>query len=152
MPNWCEGTLKVRGKVKDLKKFCLEGLHPVSFFGVEKQPLQLNEYDTLVHKGDCWIENSYRGFVENPEVCFGDFESDEDEEIIYLDSKFAWGIQAERLVETCKKYNVDMRIYAFERGMEFNQEVEIVNGVITKNVEITFDDYQWECIAPELGG
>lgn len=23
MPNWCEGTLKVRGKTKDLKKICV---------------------------------------------------------------------------------------------------------------------------------
>lgn len=152
MPNWCEGTLRVRGKVKDLKRFCLEGLQPVTYLGDKKQPLQLDKYGNIDYKGDCWIENSFRGFAENPEVYFENFESDEDVQVICLDTRFAWGIAADRLVETCKKYNVDMRIYAFERGMEFNQEVEILDGVITKNVEIEFDDYRWDCIAPELGG
>lgn len=32
MPNWCEGTLKIRGKQKDVKRFVLEGLRPVDFF------------------------------------------------------------------------------------------------------------------------
>lgn len=33
MPNWCEGTLKVRGTKENVKKFVLEGLHPVGFMG-----------------------------------------------------------------------------------------------------------------------
>lgn len=152
MPNWCEGTLKVRGKVKDLKKFCLEGLRPIYCLGGEQKPLKLNEYGDLSYSKTCWIENSRRGFVEGIDVCFSDFEEDEDTQIICLDARFAWVITSELLVETCKKYHVDMRIYAFERGMEFNQEVEIVNGKITRDVEITFDDYRWECINPEMGG
>ena len=152
MPNWCEGTLKVRGRVKDLKRFCLEGLQPVTYMGENKPLLQLDKYGDLYYKGECWIEFSFRGFAVNPEVFFQDFDSDEDVEVICLDTKFAWYIEAERLVKTCQKYNVDMRIYAFERGMEFNQEVEIINGVITKDVEIRFDDYRWDCINPELGG
>lgn len=44
MPNWCKGTLKVRGKIDDLKKFVLEGLQPVGLFGEKKPPLKLDEY------------------------------------------------------------------------------------------------------------
>lgn len=51
-----------------------------------------------------------------------------------------------------KKYGVDMRIHAFERGMQFNQIIEIIDGKITKNEEITFDDYYWDCICPTVGG
>lgn len=150
MPNWCEGTLKVRGKVKDLKRFCLEGLKPVNFFGNEEEPLKLNEWGGIEIKKDCWIEHSYRGFVGKSYVDFdGD---DEDTEIICLNARFAWVIEADRLAKTCKKYNVDMKIYAFERGQEFNQDVEIVNGEVTKNNVVEFDDYRWECINPEIGG
>lgn len=28
MPNWCEGTLKVRGTKENVKRFVLEGLPP----------------------------------------------------------------------------------------------------------------------------
>ncbi|MEW4071696.1 hypothetical protein [Bacillus cereus] len=51
-----------------------------------------------------------------------------------------------------KEYNVDIKIYIFGRGMEFNQDVEIYKGEIIKNVEIEFDDYMWECINPNIGG
>ena len=33
MPNWCKGSLKVRGKISDLKKFVQQGLEPVSYIG-----------------------------------------------------------------------------------------------------------------------
>ena len=33
MPNWSKGCLKVRGKAANVKKFVLEGLQPVDFFG-----------------------------------------------------------------------------------------------------------------------
>ena len=51
-----------------------------------------------------------------------------------------------------KKYGVDMRIHAFERGMEFNQIIEIIDGEVTKNEELRFDDYIWDCICPKMGG
>lgn len=61
------------------------------------------------------------------------------------------GIDSSELLETCIKYNVDMKIHAFERGMEFNQVIEIVDGEIIQDKEIQFEDYQWECICPKLG-
>ena len=71
---------------------------------------------------------------------------------IGLDTEFAWGISAEELLNSCKQYNVDMRIHAFERGMQFNQIIEIIDGKITKDEEVEFDDYDWDCICPNLGG
>lgn len=153
MPNWCEGTLKVRGTVEDLKRFVLEGLHPVDFLGEFKEGLKLNEYGNVESNETCYIENVHRGFAKGINAYFSEFE-DDGKEVICFDAKFAWGISAEELLETCKKYNVDMKIYAFERGMEFNQDIEIVDGAIVKDEEITFKgkDYEWECIMPLLGG
>ncbi len=151
MPNWCVGTLKVRGKIEDLKRFVLEGLQPVDFLGEQRPPLKLDKYGYCEYDDSCWIENTHRGFAYDLYIYFDDEEEDEPQ-VIGLNSKFAWGIDAKQLQETCKKYNVDMKIYAFERGMEFNQDIEIVNGEIVKDDKITFDDYEWECINPIIGG
>lgn len=47
MPNWCEGSLKVRGTKENMTKFILEGLHPVGFLGEEHSKLSLDEYGDI---------------------------------------------------------------------------------------------------------
>ena len=93
MPNWCEGTLKVRGTKESVKKFVLEGLHPVGFMGEKHERLSLNEYGDIDSNETCWIENTDRGFVEGVEVYFSEYEDDKIF-IAIFDSKFAWGIDS----------------------------------------------------------
>ena len=151
MPNWSKGCLKVRGKAANVKKFVLEGLKPVDFFGTELPKLELSDLGDVEYDKDCWIEGTTRGFVEN---LYEDFSFAEDDEIFtaLLGAKFAWAVNAEELLALCKKYSVDMKLYAFEKGMEFNQDILIVDGEIRRDEEIKFEDYNWECICPELGG
>ena len=150
MPNWCVGTLRVRGTKENLTKFVLEGLQPVTYFGSETEALKFDDCGCIECKR-CWIKGTYRGFVVDSHVYFDDLK-DEDVTTIGLDIEFAWGISAEELLNSCKQYNVDMRIHAFERGMQFNQIIEIIDGKITKDEEVEFDDYDWDCICPNLGG
>lgn len=149
MPNWCKGTLKVRGTKENLTRFILEGLHPVGFFGDKKEPLKADEHGWITYDGNCWIEGTHRGFVIDLDAWVSEIESIG---VVCLETEFAWGIEAEQLLDVCKKYNIDMKIYAFECGMEFNQDIEIVNGQIIKDEEIQFDDYTWECVCPMMGG
>ena len=151
MPNWCKGTLKVRGTKENITKFIIEGLHPVGFLGEEHSKLALNEYGDIYSNETCWIENTRRGFVEGVEVYLSEYENDEIFVAVF-DSKFAWGISADELLKTCEKYHVDMKIHGFERGMEFNQVIEIIDGKILKDEEFHFEDYQWDCICPNMGG
>lgn len=151
MPNWCEGSLKVRGTKGNMTKFILEGLKPVGFLGEEHSKLSLDELGDVDTKETCWIENTRRGFVEGVEVELSEYEDDETF-IAIFDSKFAWAISADELLKTCEKYHVDMKIHGFERGMEFNQAIEIVDGEILKDEVIQFKDYQWDCICPNIGG
>lgn len=51
-----------------------------------------------------------------------------------------------------KKYNVDIKIFVFEQGLQFTQEIEIVEGEITKNETRKYDDYQWDVPFSKLGG
>lgn len=154
MSNWCEGTLKVRGKKNNLENFILNGLKPVNCMGEDQNPLKPDKYNEIHFEGTAWIEGTQRGFVKYMEVYLDELEREENEPnpVICLETKFAWCIYTEQLVEISKKYKVDFKILGFERGMEFNQDIEIVKGQIVKDVEINFDDYEWECINPTLGG
>lgn len=151
MPNWCKGCLKVRGKAANVKKFILEELKPVDLLGNTLPKLELSGFGEVESDKDCWIEGTTRGFVEN---LYEDFSSVEDDKIFttILDAKFSWAVDAVELLALCKKYSVDMRLYAFERASEFNQDILIVGGEILKDNRITFGDYAWECICPTLGG
>lgn len=40
----------------------------------------------------------------------------------------------------------------YEMGLEFNREIEIVEGRLVTNRRIKFKDYKWECPDPTLGG
>ena len=110
MPNWCKGTLRVRGTKEDLTKFVLEGLSPVTYLGQELEPLKMDDLGR-VDCERCWIKGTYRGFVVDSYVYFDDLE-DEEETTIGLETEFAWGISAKELLQSCKKYGVDMRIHA----------------------------------------
>lgn len=151
MPNWCVGTLRVRGKSKNLKNFVLKGLKPVDFLGNEGSKLEEDEFGYVSCDESCWIQGTRRGFVNDLNVCIEETEDDL-VQTIALDVKFAWAILADDLLEICKKYNIDMKIYGFEQGMEFNQMIEIINGKILKDAELHFDDYRWDCICPNMGG
>ena len=151
MPNWSKGCLKVRGKAANVKKFVLEGLQPVDFFGNALPKLELSDLGEVDTDKDCWIEGTTRGFVENLYVDFS-FVEDDETFTATLDAKFAWAADAEELSALCKKYSVDMKLYAFEKGMGFNQDILIVKGEIINNLTINFEDYNWECICPTVGG
>ena len=151
MPNWSEGCLKVRGKAANVKKFVLEGLQPVDFFGNALPKLELSDLGEAETENVCWIEGTDKGFVENLYVDFS-FVEDDETFTAMLDTKFAWAADAEELLALCKKYSVDMKLYAFEKGMGFNQDILIVGKEILRDNRITFEDYNWECICPTVGG
>lgn len=159
MPNWCEGTLKVRGSFENVRNFVLNGLSetariPGLPLPETKEPFldifdNTEDYFCAEIKKQCYINGTYRGFVDDGWIEM----SKEDEcSIALLDTRFAWALCSDDLLKICKKYGVDMRITGYERGMEFVQEVEIVNGKIILDKEIHYDDYQWECPCPLIGG
>lgn len=151
MPNWCAGTLRVRGKKKNLQNFINDGLNPLPVKGKENSVIESDGCGGVYCDSTCYIKGTNRGFVYGLDVYF---EENEDVSIqtIALDVEFAWNINSEELLKLCQKYHIDMRIYAFEQGMQFNLEIEIINGKITKEAYFAFHDYNWECICPKMGG
>lgn len=162
MPNWAEGTLKIRGTRAEIKKFLLEGLQPIpgihgeiaAMYGKEVEPpkveIKEDEYDfTMKAENGFHIIGTRRAFIEGKI----DWEfNDKHTEILTLDFKQAWVVESKPFAEISKQYNVDIKIYVFESGMQFNQDIEIHKGQVIKDNAIKFDDYEWECIFPNIGG
>lgn len=93
-----------------------------------------------------------KGYVDRVNVYFPDLEDDDEMYVLFFESRFVSAIKPEELLEISKKYDVDIRIHAFERGMHFNQVVEIVNGEMIQDYIEHIDNYDWECVCPEKGG
>lgn len=156
MPNWCEGTLKVRGKKADIERWLQNALVASNDQGTPNEQLvefNLNgEWPDVNIKDLCWIKDSHRGFIEPDHDIFTYYYDKEDIVILMFDAIFAWSVKVAELAKSSKEFNVDYRFYGFEQGMQFNQFIEIIEGEIVKNEFIQFDDYIWECINPTLGG
>lgn len=154
MANWICGDLKVRGTKDNIKKFLIEGL--ISTGSKIKPEITCDDkwgFSIRSNTDSFYIKDTRRSFIEKEEIhiYINDWEDDE-ERVIVLEYKSAWGIDVVGLVNLSKEFNIDFKILGFELGMEFNQDVEIVKGKVIKDEEITFDDYEWECIRPHIGG
>lgn len=158
MPNWCEGSLKVRGTIAQLREFVLNGLRPVDWSGDYLPEIKLEdpESDTSILSNGpveetLWIKGTRRHFCK-PYFIEVYAENPKEKVILVLPFKAAWGIEVEALRKVSESYHVDMKIFGVERGMQFCQDIEIVDGVVIKNKEVTYDDRDWDCPFPEMGG
>lgn len=167
MPNWCEGNIRLRGSKEAIKNFLENEL----LFTVTESVLSSKTLPAVVITDDCgdlnvgrgqtekgaswdafYIKGTHRNFIDGSafDVYFGD--DDARQTVCIDDFKAAWGVDPSPYVEKAKKYGVDIRIVGFERGMQFMQTIEIVNGELITNEEKEFDDWDWECPMPNMGG
>ncbi|HLR69445.1 MAG TPA: hypothetical protein VK105_20350 [Virgibacillus sp.] len=171
MANWATGTLKLRGTKEDIKRFLTEGLEAIQPAGrqiaeimrsVGKEVKFPDEVD-LNYKEDEWdlqisskkgiyIKGTRRSFIDS-DIEWNHSDYDSEIQTLHIDGfNQAWGVDVVSFAKISEKYNLDIKIYVFEQGMEFNQDIEIHKGEIVRNKEIEFDDYQWECLHPNWGG
>lgn len=169
MPNWAEGNLKIRGSEKDIIAFLKGALVGIPDIGASMKAalhggeIEVPEVETtednfnivFSSKNGLHIQGTRRAFIEGDvDYWFSEDEDDEPKPIVFVIDNFkqAWAVHANDYAFLSLKYNIDIQINAFERGMEFNQVIEIHKGEVIKDEEILFNDYQWECILPNLGG
>ncbi|HDR1024754.1 TPA: hypothetical protein QB579_000280 [Pasteurella multocida] len=147
MPNWCEGNLKIRGKIEDVKKFLDEQIYEKGEVILEKDEIKLSGVGGhLKDTHRCFISAGKDGF-------HNEFYARRDGNIIVIiPVQHAWEPYLPYFEELSEKYNVDFRFYGYEGGLEFNCEFEIIKGHITISRKIEFDNYEWECPEPRLGG
>ena len=171
MPNWCEGSLKLRSKNKEnIIKFIKESFIDCHYGdnvdaliekpGIETGAVEIDIYDdesvliTLdVDKSHwIWLKDCGRSFIETDKHTWYDILARYDNYICSFDFKTAWSIDPNDWINISRKYNMDIRLYGIEKGMEFTQEVEIIDGKVMYNNVKNYSDWEWECPFPKMGG
>lgn len=166
MPNWIEGTMKLRGKMSDIKRFIDEGLCRYDLKGENKYPksdcIKDSSYDEteLDYQifNEPYVEGTRRMFVKDSHIWMN-----KPEGVCCFNIRQAWSFTSSdtdesNLIALADKYNVDIRLFGIECGMEFVQEVIVRHGHdsekarIVLNNCIQFEDWAWECPFPEMGG
>ena len=153
MTTWAEGQLKVRGKVRDFKRWASEGLlvsdydsnYDLRFFKPDMNNPFINSKSSVKIKG------MTRAFIDDFFLSFYEEDDDEDKFEVFR-FRQPGHVDTKELAKISKKYNLDMKIYACQNGGEFNQDIEIIAGRILKNQDIYYDDYWWESPFPLMGG
>jgi len=145
MPNWIEGTLKLRGKREDIKRF-LDNEIDNDFGQVCCD--DGDGYLDYTFKHEPWIKGTDRAFITSDYLYM-----DDEECSVCLDIKQAWSFHKDDWKDKSAKYNVDIKLFGIECGMEFCQEIIVLrnNPKIVANV-ITYEDWEWDCPFPNMGG
>ena len=148
MPNWAEGSLKLRGKCENIASALKEMLLNDTVTLEEEWDGDLLVFNNTAPYFD--INKTRRAFINQNQI---EVWLEEEFCIVELDNfQQAWSAIPENYQEISSKFDVDIKIFTFERGMEFTQEIEISKGEIIKNVCYEYDDYQWEVPFSKLGG
>lgn len=145
MANWCVGILKIRGKWSDIEKFINNELEKSK----EYLPYNYDPDGFFIDFEGSMSFNFTRGFVSKINW-YVDFSKQK--QILAMKSHFAWDVDTSALEQMSQSYNIDFKIFAFEKGMEFNRNIEVVNGYAITTDVIKFEDYAWDCIDPTIGG
>lgn len=146
MPNWCEGVMKLRGTKDNILRFLKEGFEP----SYKNSAIEIDESGEEVDIINVnYIKNTQRAFVD--EQYFYIIENG-DSTIVSVKMRQAWDFSAGDFMTIAEKYNLDIRLFGWERGMEFSREVEIIKGKVTKDETKRYDNWDWEVPFSDLGG
>ena len=174
MPNWCEGSLKLRGKYTDILRFFEEGINAyeygpgnnsVDYKLIPKEEwCEIEEFDgeTVISnrlKSSGWIhiEDTKRAFVEEDYCSYSIYRDKNDKDCIFaLPFKQAWSIRQEDWIDIAKKYNLEIKIFGIESGTGFWCTFHVLkDGAVIENNFRQYQDYKdyvWNCPLPWMGG
>lgn len=173
MPNWCEGSLKLKGDPMDILRFINEGLNAYEYDWVldkrSSNVVDKSKWMSIVDntdsveiyfdRDDIYVEDTQRAFINLVYTGLAKRElyidKHKNPEICVMHVSQAWGFRDENWIEIAKKYNLDIRLTGIEQGMGFMEDL-----IITKDGEVTdlspsyenYDDFEWNCPIPFLGG
>ena len=159
MPNWIEGTLKLRGKQENIRRFFREGLQPSSWPKPEDSVGQIIDRSAenelyFEFNNEPHIVGTRRAFITDESAYMS-----EESGVVCVNVKQAWAFHVgsgsndlEAWKGISDKYNVDIKLYGIERGMEFTQEIIILRGEKPIVNERQYEDWDWDCPFPNMGG
>jgi hypothetical protein len=149
MPNFAEGTIKLRGRAENIKlalKYMFKAVGNVTIKeDTDGELITFTSSDSYFY-----INGTKRAFIDSKSF---EIHLDDDFLIIELNNFMqAWHAIPEDYIEISEKFNVDIKIFTFEMGMQFTQEIEISKGKILKDIVRKYDNYGWEVAFSNLGG
>lgn len=150
MANWCEGWVKFRGTLENLKRFIeneFEKSDPI-IIGEELNPCMVER--------TTFLKSLVRTYVDANDISNANYEvfsNDDGIGIFIIKLNHAWNVQRQGYNELAKKYNLDIRGKCYEAGCNFVEEFEVNRcGEDVFYKVYDFNDYYWECECPTLGG
>lgn len=172
MPNWCSGSLKLRGQYENKVKFLSEGLNEYSceWNDEERQPVEIvvpkdkwirrieeygeagaREFVMDIEPGEwVYVEGTKRAFITSDYICIA-----ENDNVVAVGISQAWDFRADNWIDISKKYDLDIKLWGVDNGWGFMHEIEIVKGEVVSDISKHWDNYNdflWECPLPWLGG
>ena len=170
MPNWCEGNVRFRGKQKDIKRFLMNEIIACKYCKdgeecktVEYKPtIKDEDYMILITKEDehswFWFKDTRRYFPQDDVLEIWMEADSPDEEIVVCveNIRAAWSFErCEQWIEFAKKYEIDIKLTGYDRGMMFSQIKTILRNGKVKDEIKEYDswmDWMWNCPQPNNGG
>lgn len=168
MPNWMNGSLKVRGPLENVKRFFMEGLiEPDDRLLLDDDtyqmtmnlpvPLEVVDFGDMIelnYKSISWpyVDGTKRAFISQwyRTIYITRSENSSDIYIGIAEVNQAWDFRPYDWVELSKKYGVDIRLWGLEGGVGFGHEIEIINGELTLDESTSYDT--WTNPLPWIGG
>lgn len=172
MPNWCSGSLKLRGQYENQVKFLTEGLNVYNYeWNDEKQQSveivvpkdkwihRIEEYGEAgarefvmeIEPGEwVYIEGTKRAFITSDYIDIAEIEA-----VTAIEISQAWDFRVDNWIDISKKYGLDIKLWGVDNGVSFMHEIEIVKGEVVSDISKHWDNYNdflWECPLPWLGG
>lgn len=157
MPNWIEGTMKLRGKKENIMRFLDTEIVANSAGGDISDYVERDIGDGFAEyefKNDPYVNGTRRMFVKDSYIYL-----ENDDEFVCLDIRQAWSFSPREgdedlqvWADFAKKYNIDIKLFGIECGMQFTQEViALRNERVISNVKC-YEDWDWDCPFPSMGG
>ena len=142
MPNWCSGSITIRGTFKNIGLFLKYGLIDASNKNYSVRINNRNKTYYVENMDFIYIDETSRTFISNidispvlkPQIYFKDIYS------LILGIDGAWDIAADELTYVSGKFDLYLEVDAEEPGNQFTRYIEIDNGDIVYNLSEDMED------------
>ena len=164
MPNWVEGNLKIRGSIEDIKNFIEHEMVWGQTSNLENAKVDIYELDGEIDvyrpnreiPDYLWI-NGQRNYVKPDGNCFSAYWDPRNKRpdtvvMVFEGYHAAWSVDVEPYIRFSNEYNIDFRIIGFEQGMQFGVDISIEGGHLVKAEYLKYENWDWDCPFPYLGG
>lgn len=155
MPNWIEGTIKLRGERERLRRFFLERIEALGGKSLEecvKCRFDGCDEDEAIVDDEVWITETCRAFIQPCVISWGGERATACAPILQAWTFCGGDERRRQWEEVSKSCGLDIRLSGFESGMEFYEDAVIISGRIVVDTIRKYKDWDWDCPMPRLGG